>query len=87
MGEFGSVSSAGTAVAIQTTGFSRILLKSAGLFNISNQIQEANDASSPATFSNIADSTGAFSEVILVGNLSEVIWIYSAGAVIYYALT
>ena len=87
MGIYGVIALTGSSIPLDTQGYSRLLLQSAGGFRFSNNQADVEDANSINSFTNVAGSTGVYHQIILEGNLSKTIWIYGSGVALYYALT
>ena len=87
MGVYGMIPLIGSSIPLDTQGYSRLLLQSAGSFRFSNNQADVEDASSTNSFTNLAGAVGTYEQIILEGNLSKTIWLYGSGVALYYALT
>ena len=87
MGIYGAIALAGSSIPLDTQGYNRLLLQSAGSFRFSNNQADVEDANSDNSFTNAAGATGVYHQIILEGNLSKTIWFYGSGVALYYTLT
>ena len=87
MGIYGAIALAGSSIPLDTQGYNRLLLQSAGSFRFSNNQADVEDSSSTNSFTNVAGASGDYNQIILEGNLSKTIWIYGSGVALFYALT